>query len=143
MDGLGAGGSDATGAKLACVGVPDEGGFARDELGALGWAGSDDFEHGLEVDDCSSLGGAGVDADGGLVGLGAAVKHAIKWGEEGCSSGDGVARMLTFAQERLESLPVHVAMAQELVARVAKGLDFAGGELDGAVVGLSMWSSRG
>ena len=68
-----------------------------------------------------------MDADGGLVGLGAAVKHAIKWGEEGRSPGDGVARVLTFSQERLESLAVHVAMAQELVACVSQGLDFAGG----------------
>ena len=59
MDGFGAGGPDATGAKLAGVSVPNEGGFARDELGALGGASSDDFEHGLEVDDGSALGEPG------------------------------------------------------------------------------------
>ena len=72
VDGLCARGPDAPGAKLAGVGVANEGGFAGDELGALGWSVSNDFEHGLEVDNGSSLGGVGVDANGGLVGLGAA-----------------------------------------------------------------------
>ena len=133
MDGAGAGSPDSAGAKLAGIGVANEGRQTGEELDAFGGPIANDFEHGLEVGNGVSLGGVGMDVDGGLGGGVCAVEESIEGGQEGGAPGDGMTGMLTLPKEGLEGFAVHFAVAEELVAGIAEGLDFAGGEFNGAL----------
>ena len=78
-------------------------------------------------------GGVGVDDDGSLVGSVGTVKEPVEGGQEGLSTGDSEAGVLTLADEGFESFGVHAAFAEEQSAVVIEELELAWGKFHGSV----------